>query len=152
MKIAEALINRADTQKRIQQLRERLYRVVRVQEGDTPAEDPTELRAELTRTLNEYNRLVKAINRTNAATTFAPGVTLTDALANREVLETEREILHGMIKAAAEQRFMYSRTEIRYVTTFNIAEYQARVDELAKRFRELDSAIQALNWQVDLIE
>ncbi|MBC8171414.1 MAG: DIP1984 family protein, partial [Anaerolineae bacterium] len=142
----------ADAQKRIQQLRERLIRVVRVQEGDKPAEDPQELRAELARTLDEYNHLVKAINRTNAATPFSPGITLTDALANREVLGMERDILYSMVQAATEQRFMYSRTEIRYVTTFSIHEYQKRIDDLAKLFREMDSAIQALNWQVDLIE
>ncbi|HEX2622789.1 MAG TPA: DIP1984 family protein [Phototrophicaceae bacterium] len=152
MKLAEALINRADAQKRIQQLRERLLRVIRVQEGDTPPEDPQELRTELTRTLAELNRLVKAINRTNTATPFEGGITLTDALANREILETERDILNSMVKAATEQRFMYSRSEIRYVTTFNIAEYQARIDELSKQFRILDSAIQLLNWQIDLIE
>ena len=42
MKLAEALILRADMQKRIQQLRERLNRSARVQEGDTtPENDPS---------------------------------------------------------------------------------------------------------------
>ena len=45
MKLAEALIQRADHRKRLDQLRERLVRVARVQEGDAPAEDPAALLA-----------------------------------------------------------------------------------------------------------
>ena len=40
MKLAEALNQRADLQKRIAQLRDRLSNNVKVQEGDTPAEKP----------------------------------------------------------------------------------------------------------------
>ncbi len=49
MKLAEALILRADAQKRIQQLRERLNRSAKTQEGELPPEDPQELLAELER-------------------------------------------------------------------------------------------------------
>ena len=43
MKLAEALILRADAKKRLLQLQERLKRSARVQEGDTVPESPTEL-------------------------------------------------------------------------------------------------------------
>ena len=43
MKLAEALNLRADLQKRIAQLKERLANNVKVQEGDSPAEDPKAL-------------------------------------------------------------------------------------------------------------
>jgi len=42
MKLAEALILRADSQKRIEQLRQRLVRSAKVQEGETPPEQPQE--------------------------------------------------------------------------------------------------------------
>jgi len=47
MKLAEALHLRADLQKRIAQLGDRLNNNARVQEGDEPAEDPAVLLAEL---------------------------------------------------------------------------------------------------------
>jgi hypothetical protein len=47
MKLAEALILRADCQKRIAQLKSRLLVNAKVQEGDTPAETPQELITEL---------------------------------------------------------------------------------------------------------
>ncbi len=46
MKLAEALILRADSQKRLAQLRDRLGRNALVQEGESPAEPPAGLLAE----------------------------------------------------------------------------------------------------------
>lgn len=43
MLLAEALAERAEAQRRYEQLMQRLLRVVRVQEGDEPVEDPKEL-------------------------------------------------------------------------------------------------------------
>jgi hypothetical protein len=44
MKLAEALLLRADCQKRIEQLKSRLLGSARVQEGEQPPEDPEKLR------------------------------------------------------------------------------------------------------------
>ena len=52
MKLAEALQERADLKKNIANLRERLERVVLVQEGERPVEDPQEL---MRFTLAAYN-------------------------------------------------------------------------------------------------
>ena len=70
MKLAEALILRADCQKRIAQLKSRLLTNAKVQEGDAPAETPQELIAELERVSAELLDLIKRINRTNSATAF----------------------------------------------------------------------------------
>jgi hypothetical protein len=158
MKLAEALILRADAQKRIAQLRERLNRSAKVQEGEQPPENPQELLAELSRTVAEFTDLVKRINRTNASTLFEAGKTLTDVLAERDALGTERSALQGMINAAigAEVPQMYNyrmtRSEIKFFPTINVAETQRRVDDLARQHRELDSRIQAANWNVDLLD
>ena len=47
MKIAEALALRADLQTRLEQLKQRLVKNARIQEGDKPEEDPVELQSEL---------------------------------------------------------------------------------------------------------
>ncbi|MBZ0300834.1 MAG: DIP1984 family protein [Anaerolineae bacterium] len=152
MKLAEALILRADAQKRIQQLRERLNRSAKVQEGEQPPEDPQELLAELDRAIVEFSVLVKQINRTNAQTAFGEGQTLTDVLADRDALALQRSVLAGVIQNAAVQQNRYSRSEVKYFSTVSIAALQKQVDALARQYRELDSQIQQLNWQVDLIE
>jgi hypothetical protein len=43
MKLAEALAERSDCQKRLEEIRDRLERSARIQEGEQPAEDPSEL-------------------------------------------------------------------------------------------------------------
>ena len=50
MKLAEALTLRGDLQKRAAQLQTRLHNNAKVQEGESPAEDPRQLLAELERT------------------------------------------------------------------------------------------------------
>jgi hypothetical protein len=151
MKLAEALINRADAQKRIQQIRERLNRSARVQEGDAPPENPQELLEELRRTVDTFTDLVKRINRTNSQTTFQNG-TLTDALADRDALGVRRKALVDLINAASNAQFRYGRSEIKYVSTVDVASLQREADDLARQYRELDSAIQQANWNVDLME
>jgi hypothetical protein len=83
MKLSEALALRADTQKRIMQLRERLRASALVQEGEAPPEDPQELLAELDRLLGQLRDLVGRINRSNLAARLPDGTSLTDALAAR---------------------------------------------------------------------
>lgn len=151
MKLAEALILRADCQKRIAQLKSRLLMNAKVQEGDEPAETPPELLAELGRVFSELLDLIKRINKTNSATALAGG-TLSDALAERDVLALERATYTELAQTAAISQPRFTRSEVKYVSTISVAEIQKRADELAKSYRELDARIQELNWQTELSE
>ena len=150
MKLAEALILRADCQKRIAQLKSRLLTNAKVQEGDAPAETPQELIAELDRVSTELLDLIKRINRTNSATVFAGG-TISDALADRDVLAQKRAAYADLAQTAAISHDRYSRSEVKYISTINVAEIQKRADELARDYRDLDARIQELNWQTELV-
>ena len=152
MKLSEALIQRADAQKRLAQLRQRINQNALIQEGTRPSEDPKDLLAELARILAELGDLIKRINRTNAATSFDDTRTLTDALADRDMLHAEHAALAGLAQAAVHTYNRYTKSEVKYLSTVNVADLQKRVDELARRIRDLDTRIQALNWEVDLVE
>lgn len=154
MKLAEALILRADAWKRVLQVRERLNRVARIQEDESPAEAPLELLAEHDRALADFTALVKRINRTNIGTTLADGRSLTDALADRDALAHERATIHMLIAHAmgTTNYGRVMRTEIKFIATVDVAALQKRADDLARRHRELDTTIQAVNWAVDLVE
>lgn len=151
MKLAEALIQRADAQKRIAQLQQRLARSAKVQEGEQPPEDPQVLLTEVGEAIDELTRLMQQINRTNAAVTFDETRSLTDALAERDTLMMRRQVIAQVINAAQAQP-RYGRMEIKEYPTVSIAELQGQVDDLSRQYRELDTAIQQLNWTVDLIE
>jgi hypothetical protein len=150
MKLSEALILRADCQKRIAQLQQRLIRSAKVQEGEQPPENPQDLLTELETLTDELTLLIQRINKTNAATPFE-GATLCDALARRDSLELKRRAYDSLIQAASIRQERYSRSEVRFVSTVDIAHLQRQFDDLAQDYRVLDSQIQALNWQTDLV-
>lgn len=151
MKLAEALILRPDAQKRVAQLRQRLMRSARVQEGEQPPENPQALLAELNATTDELTRLIQQINRTNSLTPFQDGL-LSDVLATRDTLRLKRNAYDGLVGAAATSQDRYMRSELRLVSTVNVAELQRQIDQISREYRELDAQIQALNWATDLIE
>ena len=152
MKLAEALVLRADHQKRIAQVRQRLLLVARVQEGDRPAEDPQALLAELERIADDLTRLIQRINRTNTATTLEPGLTLADALAVRDMLDVRHAAYRELAQKATVTQDRYSRSEVRFQSTVDAGKLQQRADDLARQRRELDTRIQAANWIIDLVE
>ncbi|KAB8140053.1 hypothetical protein F8S13_25605 [Chloroflexia bacterium SDU3-3] len=152
MKLAEALILRADYQKRVEQLKQRLQQNAKVQEGDAPAENPAELLAELERIAGDLTLLIQRINRTNASTAFPKGPTLADALALRDVTKIKLAVYRDLAQAASISHTRMTRSEVRFQSTVNVAEMQRQADQLAKAYRELDAQIQAANWLTDILE
>ena len=152
MKLAEALIQRADHRKRLDQLRERLGRVARVQEGDEPAEDPAALLAEVERTAAGLTTLIQRINRTNSSTPLDNGRTIADAIAERDTLQLRHAIVTSLIQAAIIKQDRFTKSEVRFHSTVDIVTLQRQADNLAQAYRELDTKIQAANWLVEVIE
>lgn len=151
MKLAEALILRADLQKRMEQVRERLYNNVLTQEGELPSEDPNLLLKEFMSLQDELTTIIKAINRTNNNTLFDDNNTLAEVLVDRDALLTKRTILSSAAIRASEKQDRYSRTEIKSVSVIDVKKFQKEADKLSKEYRELDTKIQGMNWNVDLI-
>ena len=152
MKLSEALIERADLQTRMAQLRARLQQNAQVQEGEQPFQDPQEILAEFEQLAAQLLRLIQIINRTNSQTAFAEGETLSDALARRDVLKLRVAAYRQLVESATEKSNRYSLAEIKVLATINVSQTQKRADEIAKELRELDTQIQALNWAADLVE
>jgi hypothetical protein len=110
MKLAEALANRADLQRRIEQMRGRLQKSALVQEGESPPEDPQELLEETERLVSELEGYVRRINRTNLSATLADGeTTLTDALARRDALTLRYGTLKTLVSTASDRLPRYGR-------------------------------------------
>ncbi|WP_168735367.1 DIP1984 family protein [Cohnella fermenti] len=131
---------------------QRLERVVKVQEGEVPAEDPAVLIAELEQTLNEQTAWIRRINKTNALTPFNVELSISDALAERDQLMQHRKLLSDLLEHASIKQDRFSRSEVKYQRTVDVAQIQAQVDDLSKAYREFDFRIQETNWKTDLIE
>jgi hypothetical protein len=124
MKLAEALAERSECQTKLEEIKKPLARSARVQEGEQPAEDSTEL-------LSESERVF-------------------DAIAERDITGKRRDFLSGVADAASTRQDRYSKSEVKFVATVSISQLQKQVDQLSKQFRELDTRLQELNWQTEL--
>lgn len=156
MKLAEALARRADLQKRITQLQHRAGNVARFQEGEDPEEDATELLAEARVLIRELGDLVTRINRTNSVATIGTGFTISDAIAARDALNSERNLVSEVADQGAGGRggsyFRQLRTELKVKTNLDVRFLRREADDLARRHRELDVQLQQANWNTDLLD
>lgn len=151
MKLAEALINRADLQRRMNALEIRLNNNARVQEGEVPAEDPMLLLSELMEVTQQLEDLVTRINLTNSQTLDGDD-TLTGLLAQRDVRGQELGILNGFLNNASDLAQRSSRSEIRVISTVDVSELRKQSNALSAELRALDVRIQSLNWTTDLLD
>ena len=151
MKLAQALILRADTQKRLEQLKGRLLDNAKMQENERPSEDPKLLLKELDRLSDELFRLILAINLTNSSAKFE-GASLTEMIAKKDTLSQKASVLREFAKSASQKVDLYSNSEIKILSSVDVAMLQKQIDELSKEIRELDMKLQEANWSVDLVE
>lgn len=154
MKLAEALALRADAQRKVAALSERIGSSARFQEGSEPAEDAAALIRQAEVELDALQVLIARINRTNLAATLPDGRSVTDALAERDVLRLRHRLLNDAAAAASgrEEFGRQLRSELRTLTTLDVAELRRRADRVAATLREVDLAIQQVNWTVDLLD
>lgn len=151
MKLAEALLERADLQKRIEALQSRIVANASYQEGEEPAEDAAALLQDCIRSLDTLERLVTSINVTNTTAVTSDGRTLTAALAARESLRVQHSILVRAADAAGGSwGNRQLRSELRRLSALDVKDLRAQADTVAQQLRELDVEIQRTNWEADL--
>ena len=139
MKIAEALILRADIQKRIAQLKTRLNNNAKVQEHEEPTENPELLLIELDGLISQLNDLIIKINKTNTLSKIDE-ISLVELIAKKDTLSQKARILREFIEIASQKINLYSTAQ------------QKQLDKLSKEIRETDTKLQQANWTIDLIE
>ena len=151
MKLAEALQERADLNRRIDELRRRLGNSILVQEGETPAEDPAALLQELDGAAARLETLMAQINLTNCRTRVG-GRTLTELIARKDALQLRLSAYRDLVYTAGQNTSRARGTEIRVRPVLKATELQKRVDDTAAEVRRLDNLLQETNWKTKLIE
>lgn len=147
MKLAEALSIRADLQKKVAQLKERIKESAKVQEGDEPCDNVEELDEAVV----QLEDLIYRINITNVQI-VQDGDSLTRLIAKRDVLSMRVKALKEVVNYVAANDTRFGRNELKYVRTIDIKALRKEADTYAKQYRELDLKIQSLNWTVDLVD
>lgn len=149
MKLAEALQERADLNRKISQLEERISNNVTVQEGEKTAEDPNALIEELDEAIRRLNFLIAAINLTNCKT-IIDGKTLTEWMADRDCLKRKAAAYQEIVRDASNLSGRALHTEIKVICAVNVRDIQKKVDRISKELRLTDNKIQSANWSVEL--
>ena len=151
MKLAEALQERSDINKRISELRRRLENCLLVQEGEEPAEDPLDLLNELDSSTERLETLVASINETNC-NTVVNGMSLTEIIARKDALSLRHSAYKELVYTAGNNTYRARGTEIKVKAVIKASELQKTVDKLAKEIRQLDNLLQESNWKTELAE
>ncbi len=151
MKLSEALAERSELTRKLQELRERIVRNAKYQDGGKPAEDPTELLKVFLATSVECSDLIVRINSTNNSISLLDGTAMVQALANRDRLKSTHSLLKTLAAEATPKQDRYSKKEIKFVSSVSVSDTQKEADDVAKMYRALDGQIQQANWTYDLI-
>ena len=151
MKLAEALQERADLNRRIAELEGRLKNNALVQEGELPVEDPAELKQELDAALERLAYLIACINQTNSQV-WVDGLTLTEWIAKKDILLLKLGVYRDVVYAGSQGAYRARNPEIKVKPAIDVRKWQAEIDGMAKEVRLLDNRLQASNWITDLIE
>ncbi|MGN0911269.1 MAG: DIP1984 family protein [Thermoguttaceae bacterium] len=151
MKLAVALQERADINRKIEELKKRLKSNVLIQEGESPEEEPNSLKSELDSTIARLGVLIAKINLTNSQTVI-DGKTLTELIAQKDALQLSIYAYKEIVDVANQKTYRSRNTEIKIKTAISVVDWQKRIDALSKELRLLDIKIQETNWKIDLIE
>lgn len=151
MKLAEALQERADLNRKIEQLKSRLNNNVLVQEGEQTAESPEQLKQELDSSLERLTYLMAQINKTNCETNV-DGQTLTELIARKDGLSLKIHVYKDIAYTASETSYRARNTEIKIKSAISVADWQTEIDRMAKELRLVDNKLQETNWNTNLIE
>ena len=150
MKLAEALQERADLNRNIEQLRARLVNNAIVQENEKPAEDPKALIKELDSSAERLEELMHRINRTNCAT-VSDGKTITELIARKDALKVKISVYTDLVANANQTGRRARMTEIKILSTVDVKKLQKQIDDMSKELRLTDNTIQSLNWSTELL-
>ena len=150
MKLADALQERADLNRKLDELRDRLSNNVIVQEGETPPEDPNELLIQFDAAAARLEELMARINLTNAATADG-GETVTALIARKDALNQQVRTYRSVVNWASQTGHRARGTEIKVISAVDVRALQKKTDALAQELRRIDNRIQELNWKTELL-
>ena len=151
MKLAEALQERADLNRKIDELDRRIRQNVLVQQGEEPSEDPNAMFEELKRARDHLETVIRQINFSNCKH-LVGGRSLTEIIARKDTLKMLYDAYRNALGAATQATSRARGTEIKILPVVDIKALRKESDEIAKEIRNLDSTLQQANWTFDLIE
>ena len=154
MKLAQLLNHRADLQKRMKDLKQRINRNLLVQEGEKPAEQPDELICIFTNISYQWREIVQVINMVNNQPINATpgGTTLSEMVVMRDHLKMLYNMASEAHAGLSPRMDRFMRSEIKQVPSIEADKIRKTCDGYARDLRKLDDDIQEYNWSIEVPE
>lgn len=149
MKIAEALLLKKEYQENISSLKERLYANVKIPVDDVIFEDSESLLEKMLKTEDKLKDLTIKLNHRNLNAETSSGKLLADVIAERQTLMSKKKHLDYIMHKVNREGYS-SRSEGAMKVTLDLNNIQKEINKVAKEYRELNSELQAANWNIDL--
>jgi hypothetical protein len=144
IKLAEAILQRSDIQKNLEQLKSRLNNNSLRQENTKTPEDPANLLKEINILYTQLELIINIINEANNQTG------LYKLLNKRDLLKSKLSALRVFLAQLSSGVSRYTKTEIAILPNYDSNKIQKEVDLLSKEFRLLDNQIQSQNWIIEV--
>ena len=94
--------------------------------------------------------LIEHINLTNCNTLVGDN-TLTELLAKKDSLTLQISAYRDVIEQGSRNTDRARHSEIKILSTINVADIQKKTDKMAKELRSVDSLLQETNWNTELL-
>lgn len=156
MKLAEALMRRADLNREYQEIVNRISSNATHEEDDAPEENMNALWYELNTNVTQQQALILNIQRTNLGTDVefeGQTYSLMDLILLRDaILKEYTGKSHSLIRGGRSRGYFQraSRDDIKFVPTLDQSVVRENLNTLAALRRRVDAAIQQTNWNTDL--
>jgi len=152
MKLAQLLNHRADLQKRMKDLKQRINRNLLVQEGEKPVEQPDNLIDAFIKISYQWREIVRIINMVNnqPLEDSSNGATLSEMVVMRDHLRMLYNMASETHSGLSPRMDRFSRSEIKQIPSIEADKIRKSCDEYAGKLRKLDDDIQELNWSTEV--
>lgn len=158
MKLAEALKLREGLNSETSRIDSKIRQSLILQEGKTPLYNVDKKYDEFVAKTTELYRLAMSTNYTNNTVEIKDGTlcltkakTIGEVLIHRKFLKKKLELLEKIVEKGQEKD-LESIDEIRFKSFVDIEVYDTKAEDVRKQIQELDTKLQELTWEIDLIE
>lgn len=149
MKLLAALAERADLKRKLDGVSPQISQSAVIRNGRKPVDDPEKLLSIACGLSDQLAVLIERINRTNATAKVADGRTIGQVMAARLTMERKHSFLTTAVSAA---RSASSGYDDKMGPAIDVAKYSKQLDDVAKKIRECNDALQQANFTTDLLD
>ena len=154
MVLAEALLRKAVLKQELEAIEQRMSESARIPYDEEPVDDCLVLLGSYREKEDNLLEMSLRILATNSSTTFNEdsGETISQAIIRRDSLKRVVSMYKKLLAAAVGgDRRLFSSRDVKYKRVVDTDMVRSKMDDAAMQYRALDTKLQQLNWNTELM-